>query len=201
MNITTQQLSSFLVLAIIMSVTPGPNNLMVLFSSVRFGARKTLDHISGASAGSALMLLFVGLGLHEIFTLFPVIQLVMKYCGAAYILYLSWKILASTGNIQAAETSSQPMSFVGAAFFQLINPKSWIMVSVAISTCLPAVFSFTDIAFYTLLFAVVSFPCVGIWAWFGAMIKQYLMDARLVRRFNQSCAGMLALSAVSMMLF
>lgn len=200
MNITAQQLSSFLVLAVVMSITPGPNNLMVLFSSVRFGARKTLDHISGASAGSALMLLLVGLGLHEIFTLFPAIQVTMKYCGAAYILYLSWKILASTGEIQQTR-SAQPMTFVGAAFFQLINPKSWIMASVAISTCLPAVFSFSDIALYTALFAAVCFPCVGVWAWFGAMIKHYLMEPRLVRRFNQGCAGLLALSAVSMAVF
>lgn len=197
MSITLQQLSSFLVLAIIMSVTPGPNNLMVLFSSVRFGARKTLGHISGASAGSALMLLLVGLGLHEIFTLFPSIQVVMKYSGAAYILYLSWRIWGSSGETKEA-SATQPMTFIGAAFFQLINPKSWIMASVAISTCLPEVFSFADIAFYTVLFAVVSFPCVGIWAWGGEMIKHYLMDARLVRRFNQGCSGMLALSALSM---
>jgi len=200
MSITVQQLSSFLVLAVVMSVTPGPNNLMVLFSSVRFGARKTLGHISGASAGSALMLLLVGLGLHEIFTLFPYTQVVMKYCGAAYILYLSWKILGSTDAIRAAG-ASHPMSFIGAAFFQLINPKSWIMASVAISTCLPTVFSFTDIALYTVLFAAISFPCVGIWAWFGSMIKRYLMDTRLVRRFNQTCAGLLALAALSMTLF
>ena len=199
MNITAQQFSSFVVLAVVMSVTPGPNNLMVLFSSVRFGARKTLDHISGASVGSALMLLLVGLGLHEIFTLFPSVQVVMKYGGAAYILYLSKRIMTSTGTVQATG-SPQPMSFVRAVFFQLINPKSWIMASVAISTCLPAVFSFSDIALYTVLFAIVCFPCVGVWAWFGAMIKHYLMDARLVRRFNQSCAGMLALSALSMVL-
>lgn len=200
MNVTAQQLSAFLLLATVMSVTPGPNNLMVLFSSVRFGARKTLGHISGASAGSALMLLLVGLGLHEIFTSFPYIQVAMKYSGAAYILYLSWKILGSTGEVKSADTS-QPMGFIGAASFQLINPKSWIMASVAISTCLPSVFSFEDIALYTVLFAAVSFPCVGIWAWFGAMIKHYLTDARLVRRFNQSCAGLLALSALSMALF
>lgn len=200
MNITAQHLSSFLLLAIVMSVTPGPNNLMVLFSSVRFGASKTLGHISGASAGSALMLLLVGLGLHKIFTLFPYIQEVMKYGGAAYIFYLSWKILGGAGEIQE-EDASHPMTFIGASFFQLINPKSWIMASVAVSTCLPSVFSFTDIALYTTLFAVVSFPCVGIWAWFGAMIKHYLKDARLVRRFNQGCSGMLALSALSMVLF
>ncbi|WP_199635023.1 LysE family transporter (plasmid) [Serratia sp. PAMC26656] len=114
------------------------------FSSVRFGARRTLGHISGAGAGSAFMLLSVGLGLHEIFTLYPYIQVVMKYCGATYILYLSWKILGNTDAIQAAG-ASHPMSFIGAAFFQLINPKSWIMASVAISTCLPTVFSITDI--------------------------------------------------------
>lgn len=200
MNITAQNLSSFLVLAFVMSVTPGPNNLMVLCSSVRFGARRTLGHVFGASAGSAVMLLLVGLGLHQIFISFPQTQEIMKYSGAAYILYLSWKILMDTGEIQT-EDASHPMGFTGAAFFQWINPKSWIMASVAISTCLPAAFSFIDIALYTVLFAAVSFPCVGIWAWFGAMIKYYLNNKSLVRRFNFGCAGLLALSAISMTLF
>lgn len=120
MNITLQHLSAFMVLAIIMSITPGPNNLMVLFSSVRFGARKTLGHISGASIGSALMLFLVGLGLHEVFNMFPLIQEAMKYGGAAYIFYLSWKILGGTVDFQTSDTSPS-MSFIGAVFFQLIN--------------------------------------------------------------------------------
>lgn len=197
MNITVQHLSSFLVLAIVMSVTPGPNNLMVLCSSVRFGARETLGHISGASIGSAFMLLLVGLGLHEIFISSPQIQEVMKYGGAAYILYLSWKILRDSGEIQAAD-ASHPMSFTGAAFFQWANPKSWVMASVAITTCLPAVFSLTDIVLYTILFAAISFPCVGVWAWFGSIIKVYLKNANLIRRFNLGCAVILAFSALSM---
>ncbi|GAA78244.1 LysE family translocator [Pseudoalteromonas sp. BSi20495] len=200
MSITAQQLTSFLVLAIVISVTPGPNNFMVLFSSVRFGAYKTLAHISGASVGSALMLLLVGLGLHEIFTIFPYIQAVMKYSGAAYILYLSSNMLGSASDAKQSVTSN-PMSFIEASFFQFINPKSWIMASVAISTCLPSVFLFEDLALYTVLFAVVSFPCVGIWAWFGVVIKHYLTDMLLVRRFNQICAGIMALCALSIMLF
>lgn len=200
MNITAQQLTSFMALAFVMSVTPGPNNLMVLFSSVRFGARSTLSHIVGASTGSAALLLLVGLGLHEVFTAVPALQLAMKYCGAAYILYLAWKILGSDGGTQTTG-GTRPMSVLGAAIFQLINPKSWIMASVAISTCLPDAFSLADIGFYTVLFAAISFPCVGVWAWCGGMIKRYLMNERIVRRFNQSCAGLLALSALSMTLF
>ncbi|MCW6015897.1 LysE family translocator [Serratia marcescens] len=199
MNITVQQLSSFLVLATVMSITPGPNNLMVLCSSVRFGAQKTLGHISGASAGSAIMLLLVGLGLHSVFVTFPQIQETMKYGGAAYILYLSWKIMRDSGEIRTSDTS-RPMTFTGAACFQWINPKSWVMASVAISTCLPTDFALTDIALYTALFAVISFPCVGVWAWFGALIKRYLKDASLVRRFNFACAALLVLSAASMAL-
>ncbi len=200
MNITGQHLTSFFILAIIMSVTPGPNNLMVLSSSIRFGAKKTLSHISGASVGSAFMLLLVGLGLHQIFLSSSYLQQGMKYTGSAYILYLAWKILRDSGDVQT-EKASQPMSFLGAAIFQWINPKSWVMATVAISTCLPAVFSFTDIAIYTILFTAISFPCVGVWAWFGNMIKRYLTNAMLVRLFNLVCASMLSLSAFSMSFF
>lgn len=199
MNITTQQMSSFLILAIVMSITPGPNNLMVLSSSVRFGARKTLGHISGASAGSALMLLLVGLGLHEVFASSPQLQEAMKYGGALYILYLSWMIFRDCGQLNSA-AAQRPMGFTGAAFFQWINPKSWVMASVAISTCLPEAFSLADIVLYTAVFAAISFPCVGIWAWFGAFIKDYLKNPKMVRRFNVGCAGLLAVSALSMAL-
>lgn len=197
MNITVQHLTSFLILATIMSITPGPNNLMVLSSSVRFGIRRTLAHISGASVGSAFMLLLVGLGLHKIFISTPQIQEFMKYGGTTYILYLSWKILGDSDEIQAAD-APHPMSLTGAALFQWVNPKSWVMASVAITTCLPAVFSFTDIALYTMLFATISFPCIGIWAIFGTIIKRYMKDATLMRLFNFTCAGLLTLSTACM---
>jgi threonine/homoserine/homoserine lactone efflux protein len=197
MNLSAQHLSSFLLLAMVISVTPGPNNLMVLCSSVRFGVRQTLWHISGASAGSAIMLFLVGLGLHEVFTAFPVVQEAMKYAGAGYIFYLSWKIMRDSGHIQTGD-AAHPMSFTGAALFQWINPKSWVMATVAISTCLPSVFSLSNIVLYTVLFALISFPCVGIWAWFGEMIKRFLTDPGKVRRFNHGCAGLLVLSALSM---
>lgn len=197
MNFTAQQLTSFMALATVMSVTPGPNNLMVLFSSVRFGATRTVGHIAGASFGSALMFLIVGLGLHGVFTSHPLIQDVMKYTGAGYIIYLSWKIMRDSGEILEQE-AQRPMTFTGAALFQWINPKSWVMATVAVSTCLPVNFVFSDIAFYTVLFCAVSFPCVGIWAWFGDLLKRYLREAKLVRRLNLSCAILLVFSAISM---
>lgn len=197
MNMTPQHIVSFMALAAVMSVTPGPNNFMVLSSSIRFGARQTLGHILGASTGSAFMLLLVGLGLHEIFISSPYTQEGMKYAGSAYILYLAWKMLRDTGNYQTSN-NDHPMGFLGAAIFQWVNPKSWIMASVAISTCLPSVFSFIDIAFYTMMFIVISFPCVGVWAWFGSIIKRYLTNAFLVKIFNLVCAVLLAVSALSM---
>lgn len=197
MSATPQQLISFLILATVMSITPGPNNIMVLSSGMQFGVRHTMRHILGASIGSSAMLILVGLGLHNVFSSSPLLPQAMKYGGAAFIFYLSWKMIRNTGGIETTKASG-PMSFGAAAMFQWINPKSWLMSSVAISTCLPADFSIMDLAIFTVLFALVSFPCVGIWAWSGAMIKLYFKDRRKVRIFNLSCAALLVASALSM---
>ena len=182
-----------------MSVSPGPNNLMVLASSVNFGATRTLGHIFGASIGSAILIFLVGLGLHNLFYSFPLTQSIMKYCGAVYILFLSWRMFRGTNNI-SEENTSQPMGFFHATLFQWINPKSWIMAGAAISSCLPSPFSLIDITLYAILFIIISFPCVGVWAWSGVVIKKYIRSEKTVGRFNRICAGLLALSSASMIL-
>ncbi|WP_417884342.1 LysE family translocator [Vibrio rumoiensis] len=199
MNITSSHLFSFLMLAVVMSATPGPNNLMVLSSAIRYGTKQTLGHVSGASAGSALMLLIVGLGLHQVFMSSHYIQEYMKYLGSAYIIYLAWNILRDSSQLQP-ESASKPMSFLGAVVFQWINPKSWVMASVAISTCLPSMFTSLDVSLYAIIFTLVSFPCVGVWAVFGSVIKRYLTNNTLIKTFNMVCAGMLFMSAVSMVI-
>ncbi|MNE31633.1 LysE type translocator [compost metagenome] len=136
------------------------------------------------------MLLLVGLGLHEVFASSPQLQEAMKYGGALYILYLSWMIFRDCGQLNSA-AAQRPMGFTGAAFFQWINPKSWVMASVAISTCLPEAFSLADIALYTAVFAAISFPCVGIWAWFGAFIKDLLTSPKMVRSSMPGVLGYL----------
>lgn len=181
-----------------MSITPGPNNIMVLFSSVRFGTYRTLPHIFGASFGSAVMLFLVGIGFHNVLMNNPQILQVIKYIGTLYIFYLSWQLIADNSLIQ--EEEKEPMNIIQATLFQWINPKSWIMAGVAISTCLPISFNLADIIFYTIIFIGISFPCVWIWAVLGSAITKLLKNIKFVRIFN-ICCGSLLFSSGLIMLF
>lgn len=197
MSFSIQQLASFSFLAIIMSITPGPNNIMVLFSSVRFGTNKTLPHILGASLGSAFMLFLVGVGFHKILSTIPQVLLAIKYIGIAYIFYLSWQIFIDTSLIQE-DDEQKPMNLIQAILFQWINPKSWIMASIAISTCLPMNFTIEDIIFYSIIFIGISFPCVWVWAILGSVITKFIRSIKIMRIFNISCACLLSCSGLLM---
>ena len=119
--------------AFVSSITPGPNNLMLLASGVHFGFVRTLPHMLGIGIGFTLMTFLVGLGLGEIFKLVPALYTGLKYLGAAYMLYLAWKI-ANSSPIRESETVGRPMTFLQAALFQWVNPKAWVMAVYAIVT-------------------------------------------------------------------
>ncbi len=136
MNSTTLLAASLF--AVVSSITPGPNNMMILASGVNFGFARSLRHLFGISLGFGLMILLVGLGLHTLLERFPLIYSAMRWVGAAYLLGLAWK-LANAGPPSAnAPTAAHPMGFFAAAAFQWVNPKAWVMAVTAISTFLPA---------------------------------------------------------------
>ena len=121
-------LIAFVMFATVMYFTPGPNNIMLLSSGLTYGFRRTLPHIAGITIGFAFMIGAVGLGLGTIFIAYPVLQTILKYAGVAYLIYLAVAIAMSGPVTPGRTTARGPMTFWGAAMFQWINVKGWVMV-------------------------------------------------------------------------
>jgi threonine/homoserine/homoserine lactone efflux protein len=189
-------LFTFSMFALVTSITPGPNNFMLLASGVNFGFRSSIPHMLGISLGFLVMVLAVGLGLAEVFTSFTWVYDVLKWVGAIYMLYLAWCI-ATSGPIEATPTpgrTAKPMSFLGAAAFQWVNPKAWIMAIGAFSTYVPASSGWITIACVAVLFAVINLPSVGVWALFGSSLRHLLRVRRNLLVFNYGMAALLVAS-------
>lgn len=180
--------------ALVSSITPGPNNTMMLASGLNYGFVRSLPHLFGICAGFAFMLIATGLGLQAVFARMPVLQLLIKYAGAIYLLWLAWK-LAHAAPMGAEQASlSKPMGFWGAAAFQWVNPKAWVMILSAMTTYLGQGFGVGDVLTMALIFAVIGILCVGAWALFGVAMRQVLQDPRSVRIFNVTMALLLLAS-------
>ena len=131
---------AFALFAFVSSITPGPNNTMLLASGVNFGFVRSLPHMAGVTVGFCLMILLMGLGLGSVFVRFPVLYTVLRYVGGTYMLYLAWKIFRSqpASSTDNNTTAAQPMGFTAAAAFQWVNPKAWVMALGSVTTYLPA---------------------------------------------------------------
>ncbi|MCP4492040.1 MAG: LysE family translocator [Gammaproteobacteria bacterium] len=116
------------------TITPGPNNIMIMASGVNFGVLRSLPHLLGICFGFAVMVVLMGLGFGVVFQEFPILHEVIKIVGILYLLYLAWRI-AKAGNQSDEKTRSKPFNFIQSALFQWLNPKAWIMGSSAIVTC------------------------------------------------------------------
>ena len=121
-------LIAFVMFATVMFFTPGPNNIMLLSSGLTYGFRPTIPHIMGITIGFAFMVGAVGLGLGTIFIAYPVLQTILKYAGVAYLVYLAVHIAMSEPPSAEQDNSRGPMTFWGAAMFQWVNAKGWVMV-------------------------------------------------------------------------
>jgi threonine/homoserine/homoserine lactone efflux protein len=175
---------AFVVFAAVMFFTPGPNNVMLLSSGLNYGFRRTLPHVAGIVIGFAFMVGAVGLGLGTIFITYPVLQTILKYAGAAYLIYLA-AVIAMSGPVASAQDSARgPMTFWGAALFQWVNVKGWVMV-IGTITAYAAIASFP----WNILIQVVislwmgAMSCVA-WALFGSALRPWLTSVRVVRMFN-----------------
>ena len=191
---TADLLLAFVLFAFVSSVTPGPNNTMLLSSGVNFGFNRTIPHMLGISCGFAVMVLAVGLGLGAVFKSYPVLYTVLRYAGAAYLLYLAYKIATSGPVKDATDKEARPMSYLGAAAFQWVNPKAWVMAVGAISTYTPINGYFTNVVIIALVFGVVNLPAVSMWAGCGSLLRNVLRDPFWLRIFNGVMAALLVVS-------
>lgn len=181
--------------AVVTSITPGPNNMMLLASGVNFGLARSVPHILGISVGFGVMVALVGGGLMAVFDAFPVIHDILRWGGAAYLVYLAWRIAhAAPPEPGEAATTKRPMSFLAAAAFQWLNPKAWIMAIGAITTYLPPQATALAVVTLATILAVVNTPCVVVWAAFGVGLRRFLRKPSQVRAFNVTMAALLVLS-------
>jgi threonine/homoserine/homoserine lactone efflux protein len=194
----TEGLYPFLLYAVAMSGTPGPNNLMVLASGVNHGYRRTLPHIFGVNIGFSVMLGIMALGLGTVFLALPWLQLTLKIVGIAYMLWLAWRIAITTG-VGEGSAGSRPMTFLEGAAFQWVNVKAWFMVMGAISVYAPAGYAPWQQALYLggFMFLAGS-PPTHLWTLFGVGIRRFLDNPKALRAFNITMALLLVASLVPM---
>ena len=191
---TPELLLAFVLFAFVTSVTPGPNNMMLLASGVNFGLRRSVPHMLGVSLGFMLLVLAVGLGLGQLFQRWPLLHALLAWGGATYLLYLAWKIARSVAPSDSGAAPGKPFTFVQAAAFQWINPKAWIMAITAIGTYIPQDDILGNLLLLASLFALVNGPSVGLWTVAGSLLRKLLQDSRKRRLFNHGMAMLLVLS-------
>lgn len=189
--------------AFVSSITPGPNNLMLMTSGANFGFARTIPHLLGVSIGFTAMIVLVGAGLAQLFAAFPTLHLVLKVLSAVYLLYLAWKIATApppdaTGPNKGRGARGEPMTFVQAALFQWVNPKAWTMALTAVTVYAPsgsdAEAAWWALAIIALVFGAVNLPSVGAWTMLGVQMKRFLSSPRALRVFNVTMGLLLVAS-------
>lgn len=181
--------------AFVSSITPGPNNIMLMNSGANYGFRKTIPHAVGVGIGFTLMIVLVGLGVMQIFDAFPVSYQILKVASIAYLLYLAVKIAFSGSSKNEENKNEKPMTFLQAALFQWVNPKAWTMALTAISIYAPTK-SIVAVVIVALVFGVVNFPCISAWVVLGQKMQLFLHNQLRLRTFNVSMAVLLVASVV-----
>ncbi|BAL22643.1 LysE family translocator [Azoarcus sp. KH32C] len=177
-----------------MSVTPGPNNLMLAASGVNFGFRRTVPHMLGISIGHAVQVAIVATALAWVLAWIEAARPALVGAGCAYLLWLAWR-QARAGE-PGAGGKSRPLGFVGAALFQWVNPKAWMMVLNVAILFLPRGGGWQTAAVLAVFCAVINLPCIALWAVAGDRMRTWMQQPRMLRLFNYSMAAMLAATAL-----
>lgn len=183
--------------AFVMSITPGPNNVMLTAAGANFGLRRTLPHILGITCGFGSQVAAVCCGLGVLFTRWPQVHTTLKWVGAAYLLYLGWQLLRARG--AATGNAGKPITFAEAAAFQYLNPKAWVMSVTAATLFLPPQLGqLLASGFVTAIVALVNLPCITAWALFGSSLRLTLTRPVARRIFNWVMAVALGATGVMM---
>ena len=196
---TLEQSLPFLIFSLVAAITPGPSNVLITATGSAAGIVRGLPCVFGAAAGMATLLFTAALGLGQLILSHPEILRVMNWCGAAFLLWLAWKI-ANAGRAGEAG-AAKPVGFFDAAFFQWINPKGWLVAVGAAGTFLQPV-THTELLqaiIFAVLFFSVALPSGFVWLVLGASMQGLLRDERSARIFNTVMA--LALAASVAMIF
>ena len=185
-------LTSLALFAFVSSITPGPNNLMLMASGANFGFRRTIPHLLGVSLGFVFMAFLLGAGLMTLFDAFPITYVILKIASVIYLFYLSWKI-ATAANSNLSKTTGTPFTFLQAASFQWVNPKVWAMAITAISVYAPER-SLGAVSLVAVIFGAINLPAVALWTAMGQQMARFLNNSNWLSLFNRLMALLLIAS-------
>ena len=194
---STTLLASIFVFSFATSITPGPNNIMLLSSGLTFGYKKTVPHMLGVVIGFPLMALLVGLGLGKIFESYPTFLTILKIVGTAYLLWLAWKIANSTPSVNENTNNSEPLKFMPIVLFQWVNPKNWIKIITAMSVYVNSVENvLSQIIIITIVFLSTVIVSANTWTLGGVVLKRFIKNKKAIRVFNILMAILLIFSII-----
>lgn len=189
-----QLVIAYILFASAAAFTPGPNNVMLMTSGLNYGFQRSLAHLAGVTIGYSVMLGLVGLGLGAVFTAYPILQTILKYVGAVYLTWLAYVIATSKPADAQSAAEGKPMMFTGAALFQLVNVKGWVIAVGSVS-------AYAAIASYPwnmiVLAAIVCIITLGsslTWLLFGTALQSLVKSPRAIRIFNITMAVLLLAS-------
>lgn len=191
--LTPELVAALALFAFVSSITPGPNNTMLMASGANFGFRATIPHLLGVALGFGVMVLAVGLGLGGLFAAYPQLHAILAVAGAAYLLWLAWKLATAKG-IGTGDGGGRPQTFLQAAAFQWVNPKAWAMALGAVTTYAPQENYVANIVVVAAVFTAVNLPSVATWTGFGVGLRRFLDKPAVLRAFNIGMAALLAIS-------
>jgi threonine/homoserine/homoserine lactone efflux protein len=187
----------FVTYTFVMSITPGPNNVMLTVSGARFGFRRTVPHMLGIGLGFVVQLLAVCAGLAALFARWPALQSALAWVGAAYLVYLGFTLLGRRD--VTAQVTGRPVSFMQAALFQFLNPKAWVMTVTAATLFLPRELGpFATSGYMAGVMEGIGLPCMAVWALFGSSLQGLISAPRGRMAFNVAMALALGMTAVMM---
>lgn len=195
---TIELLLALVAFAFVTSITPGPNNMMLMASGANFGLARTVPHMAGVAIGFVILSAMVGAGLMGLFDLWPASYQIMKWAGVAYMVWLAVKI-ARSGPPTGGVARAAPFTFLQAAAFQWVNPKAWTMALSAMATYAPS-HNLSAVLAVALIFGIVNLPSVGVWAALGSVLNRWLGTPRRLRAFNLSMAALLLASLLPVVL-
>ena len=181
---------------IVAAYTPGPNNVIASYSGFNFGIKKTLPHIFGVAFGFTFLIFLLTIGLVNVFKIFPIIQVSLKYLGSIFLVYLAYKIYFS--KIDSEKKNENPVKFIETFLFQFLNPKGVLIGIIIVSTYVEHGENYLKYATQVILFAfLVSLSSITFWTFVGKYLRKFATNEKFIKYFNCVMSVLLLLSIIT----
>ena len=176
--------------------TPGPNNIVASYSGFNFGIKKTIPHILGVTLGFTSLVFFLTVGLVNVFKLFPIIQIIIRYLGTLFLIYLAYKI--SFSKVSKETNNINPVKFIETFLFQYLNPKGVMVAIIVVSTYVDIDENYINYATQVILLALLfSSSSITLWTFIGKFLRKFATNEKFIKYFNYVMSLLLILSIIT----